>query len=67
VKEVYLEELMDLVVVVKLSTALLKMLNPVETGILDLWRKTLLSSTTPYVSYKCTKSLLSANISLERA
>jgi hypothetical protein len=66
VKEMYLEELMDVVVVVKLSTALLKMLNPVETRVLDLWRKTLLYSTMLYVSHKCTRSLLSANILLER-
>jgi hypothetical protein len=36
VKEMYLEELMDLVVVIKLSTTLLKMLNPVETRVLNL-------------------------------
>jgi hypothetical protein len=38
VKEMYLEELMDLVVVAKQSTTttLLKMLNPVEACILDL-------------------------------
>jgi hypothetical protein len=66
VKEMYLEELMDLVVVVKQSTTLLKMLNPVEACILDLWRKTLLYSTILYVSHKRTRSLLSANILLER-
>jgi hypothetical protein len=66
VKEVYLEELIDLVVVVKLSTALPKTLNLEETGILDLRRKTLLYSTTLYVSYKCTSSPLSADILLKR-
>jgi hypothetical protein len=49
----YLEELIDVVLVAKLCTALLKMLNPVETRVLDLWRKTLLYSTTLYVSHKC--------------
>jgi hypothetical protein len=38
----YLEEVMDLLVVVKPNTTLLKMLNPVETCIPDLWGKTLL-------------------------
>jgi hypothetical protein len=66
VKEMYLEELIHLVVVMKLSTAPLEMLNPVETCIPDLWRKTILYSTTLYVSHKCTGSLLSANILLER-
>jgi hypothetical protein len=45
VKKMYLEELMDMVVVVKLSTALLKMLNPVETCVPDLKRKMLLYPT----------------------
>jgi len=66
VKEIYLEELMDLVVVVKLSITLLKTMNPMETCVPDLWRKILLYSTTLYVSHKCTGSHLSANILLER-
>ena len=57
---------MDLVVIVKLSITLLEMLNPVETCVPDLWRKTLLYLTTLYVNYKCTRSLLSANILLEK-
>jgi hypothetical protein len=32
----YLEELIDVVAVMKLTTALLKILNPVETHVLDL-------------------------------
>jgi hypothetical protein len=36
VKEMYLEELMDVVVVTKLSTTLLEMLNLVETCVLKL-------------------------------
>jgi hypothetical protein len=35
VKEMYLEELMDLVVVTKLGITLLEMLNPVETYVPD--------------------------------
>jgi hypothetical protein len=62
----YLEELIDLVVVSKLGTTLLKMLNPVETCVPDLWRKTLLNLTTFYISHKYTRSLLLANISLKR-
>ena len=61
----YLKELIDFVVVVNLSTTLLKMLNPVETCIPDLLRKTLLYSTTLYLSHKCTRVLLSAYILLE--
>jgi hypothetical protein len=34
-KEMYLEELIDLVIIVRLSTAPLKILNPVETGVLN--------------------------------
>jgi hypothetical protein len=66
VKKMYLEELMDLAVVVKLSIAFLEMMNPVEACVPDLWRKALLYSTTLYVSHKRTGSLLSANILLER-
>ena len=57
---------MDVVIAVKPSAALKKMLNPVETRILDLWRKTLFYSTAFYVSHKCTGSLLSANILPQR-
>jgi hypothetical protein len=66
VKEMYLEKLIDFVAVAKLSATLLKMLNPVETCVPDLWRKTILYSTTLYVCHKCTRSLLSANILPER-
>jgi hypothetical protein len=62
----YLEELMDLVFVTKLSITLLTMLNPVETCVPDLWRKTLLYLTILYISDKCTRSFLSADILLER-
>jgi hypothetical protein len=65
VKEIYLEELMDLVIVVKLSITLLKMLNPVKTCVLDLCRKILLYSTTLYVSDKCTRGLMFADILLK--
>jgi hypothetical protein len=41
---------MDLVIVVKLSTTLLKMLDLVETCILYLRRKALLYTTTLYIS-----------------
>jgi hypothetical protein len=39
-EEVPLEKAVDLVVVMELSTTLLKMLDPVEACILNLWRKT---------------------------
>jgi len=40
--KMYLEELIDFAVITKLDATLLKMLNPVETCVPDLWRKTLL-------------------------
>ena len=57
VKEMLLQELMHLVVIVKLSTAFLKMLDPIETCILDLGRKTVLNSTALDVGYKHTRSV----------
>jgi hypothetical protein len=66
VKEVYLEKLMDLTIIENLSFTLVKMLNPVETRVPDLLRKTLLYLATLYVSHKCTRSLLSADILLKR-
>ena len=66
VKKMLLQELMYLVVIVKLSITLLEMLNPVETCVPDVWRKTLLYATTLYVSDKCTRSFLSADILLKR-
>jgi hypothetical protein len=62
VKEMHFEELMDFVIIARLNITLLKMLNPVEACVPDLWRKTLLYSTTLYVSHKCSRSHLSANI-----
>lgn len=55
---------MDFVVIVKLSITLLEMLNPVETCVPDLWRKTLLYSSTLYISHECSRSLLSADVLL---
>jgi hypothetical protein len=66
VKEIFLEELMNAVVVVKLSTTLPKMLNLRDTCVPSLRRRTLLYLTTLYVSHKCTRSLLSADIWRER-
>jgi hypothetical protein len=66
VKEMYLEELVNLVVVVKLSLTLLEMLNLVETCVVNLWRKTLLYSTIIYASDEYTRILLSADILLKR-
>jgi hypothetical protein len=40
-EEVPLEKAVDLVVVMELSTTLLKMLDPEEACILNLWRKTI--------------------------
>ena len=65
-KEMYTEELIDVVVIVKLSTSLLEMQSPVETGVPNLLRKTLLYLITVYFSDKRTWSLLSTDILLER-
>ena len=64
-KEMLLEELIHLVVVVKLSATLLKMLDPVETCILNLRRKTALNSTTLDVSYKYTRSIQATDVLLQ--
>ena len=48
---------MDLVVVVKLSTTLLRMLDPVKTCILNFRRKTSVHSTTLHLGNKNTRNL----------
>jgi hypothetical protein len=55
---------MHLVVVAKLSAALVKMLDPVETCILNLRRKTELNSTTLNVGYKHTGSVQATDVLL---
>jgi hypothetical protein len=62
-----LEELMDVVVVVELSATILKMLNPVETCVTDLRRKTLLYLTFLNTSNTCTRESNTAYISFERS
>jgi hypothetical protein len=59
-----LEELIHLVIILKLSTALLKILDPVETSILKLWQETLLYLSTLDISYKHTRSIKSIDILL---
>jgi hypothetical protein len=54
-KEMQLEELMDLVVVIKLSATLVEVLDPVQTCILDLQWKTLLYSNAFYISKLITR------------
>ena len=63
-KEIYLEELMDLVVVVKLSAALVKMLNPVKTSMLNFRRKNALNSTAFGITYKYTGSVQTTDVLL---
>jgi hypothetical protein len=57
VEQMLLQELMNLVVIVKLSTTLLKMLDPVEAYILNIGSKVLLYSTALYISHEYTRSL----------
>lgn len=66
VTKILLQELIHLVFIAKLRTALLKMRDPVETCVLNLRRKTLLNSTTLNVGYKFTGSIYTADISLKR-
>ena len=65
VKEMLLQELVYLVVITKLSVAFLKMLDPVETCVLNLGWKTPPDSTTFDASYKRVRPLYATDISLE--
>jgi hypothetical protein len=61
-EQMNLQELMDLVVVVELFITLLKMLDPVETCILNLRRNALLHSTARYIINECTRSVDATDI-----
>jgi hypothetical protein len=61
-KEMHLQKLVDLVVVIDLSTTLLKMLHLVETCILNLWRKGLLYLTPLHISQKDARSIQATDI-----
>jgi hypothetical protein len=61
-KKMHLQELMNLIAVMELSVTLLKMLYPVETCILNLWRKALLHSNVFNISDDHTGSALIADI-----
>src|SRR5215470_19037021 len=65
VKQVLLQEPMHFVVVLKLTAALLNMLDPVETSILNFWRQVLLHSTALYVSSKPSWRFYATNILFE--
>lgn len=52
VKKMLLQELMRLAIVAKLTAALLKVLDPVETCVLDFRRKASLNLTSLNVDYK---------------
>ena len=65
VKEMLLQELVYLVVIVKLSVAFLKMLDPVETCVLNLGWKTPPDSTTFDISYEPVQLLYATDILLE--
>ena len=65
VKEMLLQELVYLVVITKLSVAFLKMLDPVETCILNVGWKTPLDSTAFDVSYERVRPLYATDILLE--
>jgi hypothetical protein len=65
VKEMLLKEPMYLVVIAKLRAALLEMLDPVETCVLNLRWKTPPDSTTFDVSYERAQPLYATDILLE--
>ena len=67
VKEMLLQELIYLIVVTKLYTALLEMLNPIETSILNPRRKTTLNLTALSISYKHTRSVQVTDVLLQRS
>jgi hypothetical protein len=56
---------MDLAIVIDISITLLKMLHPVKTYILNLWRKVLLYLAILDVYYKYTESVRSTDILLK--
>jgi hypothetical protein len=58
---------MLLVIVAKLRAALLEMLNPVETCILNLRRKTVLNLTTLDIGYKRTGCVQATDVLLQRS
>ena len=58
---------MDLVVVVKLSSTLLKMLDPIEACVLNLWRKILLHLTIVNIGHKNSVGAYATDVLLERA
>src|SRR5271155_4729245 len=61
----FLQELMNLVVVTKLSTTSLKVLDPVEACILNVWTKMFLYLTAFYVSCESARCVQATDISLE--
>jgi hypothetical protein len=67
VKEMYLEELMDVVIIVKLSTTPLQMLHPVQTCVLNFGGETLLYSTALYISNEPSGSVHATDALLEKS
>jgi hypothetical protein len=65
VEQVLPQELMYLVVITRLSTTLLKMLDPVDTCILNFWRKKLLNSAAFYVICESAGTVQATYVSLE--
>jgi hypothetical protein len=66
-EQVNLQEPIDLVVVMELFTTLLKMLDLVETCVLNLRRKKLLHLTTVNISHKDSGGAHAIDVLLERA
>ena len=65
VEEMLPQELMHLIVILKPSTALLDVIDPVETSILNLRRKALHHSTALYLSSKVPRRVHATDVLFE--
>jgi hypothetical protein len=65
VKEVLLQKVVHLTIIAKLSSALLNMIDPVATGVLNFGRKIPLDLTPLDIGYKRTGSIYATDILLE--
>jgi hypothetical protein len=62
VKEMLLQELINLAIVTEVTAALPNMLGPVATSVLNFRRKTLLNSAALDIGYKHTRSIHATDV-----
>lgn len=65
-KEMLLQELVHLAIIVKLGAALLNMLDPALTCVLDFMRKALFNLPSLHISYKHARSTSATDVLSER-